>query len=160
MTGVGASLGNWALPNPGGVSEGTQVRTQTSLALPPSLAGPPSGLWGEGNGVQEGRQWTGGRKLEPIVPCARSLLGENSKSPQAASPSGGEPELAISPLAITCQQRHLPPAGLTQGWIAKPETLHVTLPPSAVPLRQPAPTAFRGPEVEAGFPAGVGPGGS
>ena len=73
---------------------------------------------------------------------------------------GGEPELAISPLAIACQRRYLLPAGLTQGWVAEPETLRVTLPPSAVPLGQPAPTAFRGPEVEAGFPAGVGPGGS
>lgn len=72
----------------------------------------------------------------------------------------GEPELAISLLAMACQRRYLPPAGLTQGWGAEPETLRVTLPPSAVPLGQPAPTAFRGSEVEAGFPAGVGPGGS
>lgn len=33
----------------------------------------------------------------------------------------------------------------------EPETPHLTLPPSTVPLEQPAPTAFRGPKVEAGF---------
>ena len=40
----------------------------------------------------------------------------------------------------------------------EPETPHLTLPPSTVPLEQPAPTAFRGPEVEAGLLQGSGQG--
>lgn len=112
-------------------------------------------------------------ELGPTVPCTNCPQGENGKSYPAASPSGrGARTCCLSvghhlSLEISAEGSSCPGAG--QRWAVEPETPPFARSaeppptgsaPSAAPLQNQAPLAFKGPKVRLVFPAGAGGRGS